>query len=431
MLNTLAHGVGSRGDLPLPLWQFTWAATAALVVSFVALGVLWTQPRLAGAAIGRAIGGTKLVAIAEPVARTASFLLYLLVLAAGLFGTDTAAANINPVTLYVIFWVVLQGVCVALGDVWKVLSPFDTMAIGLARFRREPTEVADVAAWFAPLGALGFLFLELAHPSGDSPRVLGVAVLIYSVAVMTAVWLWGRRWLREGETFAVLFGLLGTLAPLGSDGHGRLRLRPPLSGLASVRVTPAATALILIVLGGTSFDGLSESEFWVDLVGRHQGWTDAWWKMFGLIDAIVAVSGLYLIGVWAMVRATGRPMRELSTRFAPSLMPIVFGYTVAHYLQLAVDETQTFVFRLSDPFGRGWDLFGGADATIDFSIISVDLIAWLQAIAIVLGHIAGVIVAHDLAVANFDRRNAMRSQYLMLLVMVIYSVIGLWLLLNA
>ena len=112
-------------------------------------------------------------------------------------------------------------------------------------------------------------------------------------------------------------------------------------------------------------------------------------------------------------------------------MPIVFGYTVAHYLQLAVDETQTFVFRLSDPFGRGWDLFGGVDATIDFSIISVDLIAWLQAIAIVLGHIGGVIVAHDLAVATFDRRNAMRSQYVMLLVMVIYSVIGLWLLLNA
>jgi hypothetical protein len=132
-----------------------------------------------------------------------------------------------------------------------------------------------------------------------------------------------------------------------------------------------------------------------------------------------------------MANITGRNPRVLASVFAPSLVPIVFGYTVAHYLQLGVDETQSFVFRLSDPFGQGWDLFGGAGATINFDIISVGFIAWLQALAVVVGHIAGVLVAHDRAVAVFDERDAMRSQYVMLFVMVLYSVLGLWLLLNA
>ena len=54
----LAHGVGSRGTLPLPLWQFSWAAIAALVLSFLALGALWRTPKLTDAA-GRAVPGSR------------------------------------------------------------------------------------------------------------------------------------------------------------------------------------------------------------------------------------------------------------------------------------------------------------------------------------------------------------------------------------
>ena len=41
-----AHGIVGREDLPIPRWLFGWAATAVLVISFVALAVLWPQPRL-------------------------------------------------------------------------------------------------------------------------------------------------------------------------------------------------------------------------------------------------------------------------------------------------------------------------------------------------------------------------------------------------
>ena len=189
-LVTLAHGVGSRGDLPLPLWQFVWAAVASIVISFVALGALWTTPRLAEAAAGRGLGWTRgLLRVLEPVARAAAFALFLLVLAAGLFGTDTATANVNPVTVYVVLWVVLQILIPIIGNVWRVLDPIDTIAMGLDRLRPAPSVQAPAwTHWFAPLGAFAFIFLELIHPSGDSPRTLGIAMLVYVGVAGAGAW---------------------------------------------------------------------------------------------------------------------------------------------------------------------------------------------------------------------------------------------------
>lgn len=433
-LAVLAHGIGSRGDLPLPLWQFVWAAVASIVISFVALGALWTTPRLAEAAEGHGLGWTRgLLRVLEPTARAASFLLFLLALAAGLFGTDETGDNINPVTIYVLLWVVLQILIPVIGNVWRVLDPIDTLAMGVQRVRPAPqVEAPGWSHWWAPVGAGLFLFMELIHPAGDGPRNLGIAMVIYVAVSLAGVWKWGRGWLRTSELFAVHFHLLAAMAPVErNEDTGRLHLRAPFSGLAAMTITPVGTAVLLVVLGGVTFDGLGESELWRDLIGRHSGWTNAWYRLGGLVVSTAALAALYLGSVRSMANITGRDERTLANVFAPSLVPIVFGYTIAHYLQLAVDETQTFVFRLSDPFGRGWDLFGGADAQIDFDLISVDGIAWVQALSVVIGHIAGVLVAHDRAVAVFDERDALRSQYVMLFVMVLYSVLGLWLLLNA
>jgi hypothetical protein len=430
---TLAHGVGSRGDLPLPLWQFVWAATAAIVISFIALGALWASPWLAEAAEGIGLGWTKgALRLLQPAARWVSFVLFVLVLATGLFGANETNNNLNPVTVYVLLWVAMQILVPLIGDVWKVISPFDTMARVLDSMRAPPeAEAPSWSHWFAPAGAALFIFMELIHPQGDAPRNLAIAMLVYSLVTMAGVWRWGRGWLRDSELFTVHFGLLGAMAPLARDDEGQIRLRAPLSGLAAMTITPIGTAVLLVVLGGVTFDGFGESELWRDIVGRHSGWDNALWRLGGLVTVTAAASALYLGSIRSMANITGRNPRVLASVFAPSLVPIVFGYTVAHYLQLGVDETQSFVFRLSDPFGQGWDLFGGAGATINFDIISVGFIAWLQALAVVVGHIAGVLVAHDRAVAVFDERDAMRSQYVMLFVMVLYSVLGLWLLLNA
>lgn len=432
-----AHGLGSRGQLPLPVWMFTWAAAIALVVSFVALGVLWTRPQLDRLAAGRTLvpaGGA--VTAVRAVGQAVALALYLLCLVAGLAGADVTSDNILPVTIYVIVWVgalLLSGLA---GDLWGAVNPIATVARGVEAVARraghEPGEPpARLGQWPAALGLLVFLFYELGHPSGAQPRNLGYLLAVHLVVSIVAAVLWGADWVAEHEPFSALLAWVGAMGPLFRRPEGGVALRPPMSGLARMPVVSGTAVALLVVLGGTTYDGFSQSGLARDLLGRPSGWGGAFTHLLGLFGSIAVIGLLYAIGIWWTSRVTGMEVRRAATAFAPSLAPIVFGYAVAHYFQFLVDESQSFVFRLSDPLGRGWDLFGGADGLINFNLINVNLLAWLQVLAILVGHIGAVVVAHDRSVELFDVGHSLRSQFAMLLVMVAYSTLGLWLLLNA
>lgn len=446
----LAHGVGSRGDLPLPLWMFAWGSALAIVVSFVALGMLWTTPRLAEASQGRLLVALRpagrsrsardlIVEVVVAVGRAAALGLFVLSVWAGLFGANDDSNNILPVTLYVIVWVGATLVNGLVGDVWRVISPINTLAlVGRALNRRVRGDaVAQPAAppvwlgnWGAAAGLFVFLFYELAHPNGSDPRPLAWMLVVHTVISLSLAARFGAQWIADNEPLAVL---LTRLAAMGAFFRGKagLRGRAPMTGLA-VMPTPAGTlATLLVVLGGTTFDGFAESEAGRAVLGRPQGWGGALTLTAGLVVSIMAISLFFLIGVWWTTRVTGIDRKTAADAFTPSLDPIVFGYAIAHYAQLLVDESQTFVFRLSDPAGLGWDLFGGADGRVDFNLISVDLIAWIQVLAILFGHVGAVVVAHDRSLELFKAGESLRSQFAMLLVMVAYSTLGLWLLLNA
>ncbi len=442
----LAHGVGSRGDLPLPLWMFTWAAAITLVGSFVALGVLWTRPQLVAAAQGRtlAVGSTPVsgqrrlpaaLTVVQAVGRTVALALFVVSLWAGLFGTNDTSNNLLPVTLYVVVWVGAQLVGGLIGDVWGAISPLTTVAIGAEHLGRAigvPTgqPPAWLGQWPAAAGLFVFLFYELAHPSGSAPRTLGWMLLVHTVVCAGLAMVWGARWVADNEPFAALFAMIGSMAPLFVT-EGRFAVRAPMAGLATMPVKAGTLATLLVVLGGTTYDGFSESEIGRDVLGRTSGWGGAITETWALGASVLVIAALYGVGVWWTSRVTEMSVGEAAQAFAPSLVPIVFGYAIAHYAQLLVDETQSFVFRLSDPGGLGWDLFGGADGRIDFNLISVDLIAWIQVLAILFGHVGAILVAHDRAIERFAPGESLRSQFAMLLVMVAYSTLGLWLLLNA
>ena len=115
--------------------------------------------------------------------------------------------------------------------------------------------------------------------------------------------------------------------------------------------------------------------------------------------------------------------------FIASLVPIAFAYAVAHYFSLLVFDGQNLIALASDPFGRGWDLFGTIDQTVNYRLVSVRTIALVQAGAIVVGHVSGVLVAHDRAVERYRPNLAVRSQYPLLAVMIAYTVGGLAILL--
>jgi hypothetical protein len=151
----------------------------------------------------------------------------------------------------------------------------------------------------------------------------------------------------------------------------------------------------------------------------------------GLAFVIGVVALAYVGAMRVAAGVTAKEPTALVLTFLHSLVPIALAYAVAHYFSLFVFEGQSAFALVSDPLGRGWDLFGSADRRVDYRLVSTSTIAWVQAAAIVVGHVVGVVLAHDRAVALFERRRATRSQEPLLGVMVAYTVGGLLLLLGA
>jgi hypothetical protein len=431
----LAHGIGNRSDLPLPLPLFTLGVLVALVASFIILGIRWTEPRLAEASAGRALVEYRVVQVSHWVGRIAAFALYLVCLYAGFFGLDARDRNILPVTLYVVVWIGAPTIGGLIGDLWAAINPIDTLARlaeGLSRLlgRVPGAGPAFLGHWPATLGIVIFLFYELTHPTGADPRTLARLLAVHAAFTVVTGFLWGAKWVTAHEPFSVFFAKVANMAPLyRSEDGGMIRVRWPMSGLSRMAVLPGTAALLLVTIGGTSFDGFSESAIGRDIFGNSVGRGLVFAELSGLAVSIALVTLLYVIGVLWMTRVTDIDFASAWREFTPSLVPIAFGYAVAHYFRLLVDETQSFVFRLSDPFGQGWDLFGGSDGLI--WRINLTVVAWIQVSAILVGHVGAVMVAHDRSLELFPPVKSLQSQFAMLFVMVAYSTIGLWLLLTA
>jgi hypothetical protein len=108
-----------------------------------------------------------------------------------------------------------------------------------------------------------------------------------------------------------------------------------------------------------------------------------------------------------------------------SLVPIAIGYAVAHYFSFGMFQGQEGLLLATDPFGRGWDLLGTSGTRIDYAFLGTGLIAAVQIGAIVLGHVLGVVAAHDRAAHLFRRRQLRRAQYPLLAAMVAFTAGGI------
>lgn len=439
----LAHGIGVRGDLPIPVWMFAYVAGAALVISFLLLGSFWPKPKLEGRFTPRT-----LPAAVQPLARGLGVVLRLfglamfaVVLWASIAGDLGAYATIAPIAVYVGFWVALLFVSAVFGDVWRLLSPWETLALVGSAVRRRffghvpphrlwrPDPVRS--GWLGVVVVLCFAALELVHPNPPETRILGIAIAAYSVLMLAGASLWGREWLRHAEGFGVIFRHIGTMGILCGDGQGRLAVRPPVVGLASLRMTLPHAFVLLLMPGTTSFDGISRTEWWAGLLGARVGWDTVGFGTFGLLQFAANFVVLYIAAMAVGAALTRTPLRQMLTDFAPSIVPIAFAYHIGHYFSLVVFEGQNFLALLSRPFGGSADLFGTAHFEVNYLLVSTGAIALVQAITTVAGHLAGVVLAHDKAVARFRPRDALRSQYGLLVMMLAFTVTGIFLLLNA
>jgi hypothetical protein len=421
-----------------------------LVVSFVLLGALWRRPVLAARRDGRDVSAALSAFVVGPLrvaVQALSVVLFVVVWASALFGDTDPFRNLAPTWVYVIFWLGIPALSAVLGNVWRALSPWRALADLYVWLRElgggEARPLAEYPVWLgrwpAAVTLFAFAALELAYSDPASPRALAFAIALYTYVALFGMASFGREaWTRYGEGFAVYFGLLARIAPLHVD-EGRLRLRWPLTGLAEKDATPGTVAFAGVMLGTVLFDGYSRTTTWQDLMARLEAPYVVDRPTVGEILVTLAsvgglVAGVLLIALAyqaasAAARWTVNAPRSLVPDFVLSLVPIAFVYVVAHYATLFLVQGQFAVPLLSDPLGRGWNLFGTAHVTPDLTVLSPNTTWYVQVVALVTGHVAGLALAHDRAVTLFsDRRDALRSQYAMLGLMVLYTVGGLWVL---
>jgi hypothetical protein len=449
----LAHGLVQRANLPLPEWLFGWAAAVVLVVSFVALAILWPQPRLERdrwrslpGALGRLLGSRGL----EVALGALGVGLLALVLVAGFAGSLNSKSNFAPMFVFNTFWVGLAFASALFGDLFRALNPW--RAIGrasgwvLRSGRRAParrTYPERLGVWPAAAGLLAFTWVELVSGWSEQPRTLGLVVALYVAAMLAGQAVYGvERWNARADGFSVYFNLLSRIAPF--ETRGRVAgVRPLLGGLPRLPIVPGLIAFVAVMIGTVTFDGLSQGRVWSDAsapledalttAGLSLKSAQMCAQTAGMVVCVALVAGFYALGSrYAHRLAPGLSAERLRRGFVHALVPIALVYVAAHYLTFLLFEGQEIAYLVSDPLGRGWDVFGTASAATDYGVISQNQAWYAQVGCVVAGHVAALMLAHDRALALYGQpRAAARSQYAMLAIMVGFTTLALWLLAQA
>jgi len=431
-----AHGVGSRQDLPLPFTAVLIGAAVALLVSFVALGALWPEPQLradSGVPLPSVLARTLSSPVFKGVWVTLALLLTAWTLMALVFGVDDAN-NPVPYVAYVWMWVGLAILSLIFGPIWAWLNPIRWLHSGVARLARLDPESSmttwSPGYWPAALGLFAFTWLELIAPNSTTLPVLRVAIGSFVLIDLLGALVFGRGWFARADPFEVWSRLYGSLSPLARRPDRVWVLRTPLHGANAVALDRGLLATAAVMLGGTAYDGFSSEPRWFTFV-QSSDLPPEVLMTAGLLGMCLVVALSLDLAAAVSARLAGVPVRGLAGQFAPSLLPIAAGYVVAHYWSLWIFEGQNTLNKLSDPLGIGANWLGTGGLTANTALLQPTLVATIQVVAIVTGHLMGVVLAHERAVTLFERRHAVIGQVPLLVLMVGYTCGGLLLLFSS
>jgi hypothetical protein len=366
----------------------------------------------------------------------------------GYLGPSSGADNFAPTFILITFWVGLVFASILFGDLFRAFSPWRAIGrvTGAALGRRRPAPLPypeRLGRWPAAAVLLIFPWIELVGRWDSVPKTLVSAALGYTVITFAMQAIYGTEmWSRRGEGFAVYFNLFARCSIFETRDRV-VGVRPPLSGLPKLDPAPGTVAVVVVMIGTVTFDGLSQGPVWNSLsphlqdvftgIGFGAGSAERLAGTLGLMFGVGLVAGFYQLGMDGTRSVGGNlSLEKLRVTFIHTLVPIAAVYVAAHYLTYFLFEGQRIEYLASDPFGQGWDLFGSAASGINYSLLSQNGAWYLEVLFVVLGHMAALTLAHDKALVVYggQAKTAVRSQYWMLGVMVGFTSLALWLLAN-
>ena len=435
-----AHGLGGGSDLPIPASLAVAGGTVALALSFVILLFAWRRPRfgderhqrrvpevLASMLDGRALA---------VLLRVAGMVLFGFTVWAALAGPDLLN---NPAfgVVYVWLWVGLVPASLLFGRVFRAVSPVRTLHLLLAKaLGVKPDQglwayPAWLGYWPAAGGLFAFVWMELVYPRATYLGPLQLWFAAYLAAMLIGGAVFGQRWLERADPFEVYSTLVAHLSVWGRDRAGALVTTTPLRNLARLRPEAGLVAVVAVLLGSTAFDSFRGSQTWVQYIQTTT--LNVEWLNTGLLLAAVLLVGVtFTAASMATGLDPGDTRRHLPRQFAHSIVPIIVGYMIAHYFTFFVETGQQTLIQASDPMGTGANLLGTAGWQVNYWLsLHPTFLATTKVLAIVTGHVLGVIAAHDRALQVLPGRHQISGQLALLAAMVLYTFGGLYLLFGA
>lgn len=397
-LTVLAHPLLETGGLPLP--PLALAAVAVLAVLGAAL-LPRSAPRPAPEATSPRLGA------AAVVGRVVGLLVLVVAVVAGRTGRNEVARNLAPALIVGAGWPVLVAASAVLGRVWDRLDPWDSLARAAAPLAGDREEEAGGHVWWAVPGAAGLVWYLAAYRQALLPQTVATALILYTVVTLAGCLALGRqRWLHRAEVIGILLRWIGLIP------RRRLLGWDPPSGAAVV---------LGLVAGGLLFAPLRASALLNPLIFALPQVPAEWVGV-----AVTATLGAAL--GWAGHRAAAR--RGTPAVAAVALVPMVAAVALTaalHRGQLLL-AAQLLPGLVSDPLGRGWDLFGTAGLPQAQQRVSASVLEGVQAgVLLVGGAVAGSVsrqrAALQAATANHARR-ATTSVALMISVIVAAGVLA-------
>ena len=430
------HGLGGAQDLPISRELAILGAAAAVAVSFVVLALAWRTPRYDAATTGRP-APARLVAVVDSMAWRVLLrgvglvsLLYLVLVA--LAGKDLLT---NPIfgIFYVWIWVGMVPASLLFGRVWRAISPWRLLNTGLARITGAEPDAGlysypeRLGRWPAAFALFAFVWFELVDTHNTELGQVTFWCAVYLAAMVVGGALFGNTFYANADPFEVYSSLVAQVSVWGRR-DGVLVLRSPLANLDTTPPGPGLLAVVAVLFGSTAFDAFRESTRWLVYI-QGNGAPLMLQNTLGLAGFCAGVALVFWIACVSTGVVPGQSRRGLPSRFAHSLVPIIIGYIVAHYLSYFVEIGTYTLIQASDPLGNGSNVLGTGGLTVPYWLsYHPTFLAECKVAAVVTGHVVGVIAAHERATKVLPKRHQLTGQLPLLAAMIAFTVGGLYLL---
>lgn len=464
-----AHGLslaaGTREPLTVPTWLFLTTGGATVGASFLLASFVTDRSFIASihewrtdlshtgllprsrARSNRSKGLTR-HRLLSGIVSVVGLVGLVAVVVIGFIGPETPAENASYLLVWVGWWAGFTMSTYLVGNSWPALNPWRTIASVLPTFDRPYPD--RFGAWPATVGLIALVYLEIVGPpvvlSGTftPPSFIATLAIGYSIVTFAGTIRYGDAWFDRADPVSHVFQYYGRVAPFSYDrpnsdggfaGEGTAETNETsagfharLPGMALSRPHfvdgPDEVAFVVALLWATTYDGLVATPFWADLL-RPLNVSGLTARIVYLVVMIVGFV-LFLTFFRLAVRASREMLEahvtraELAARFTPPLLAIAAGYHLAHYLGYFLSLSPALVESLLSPLSASG------------SYLTLTLPEWFGGVglaSVLAGHVLAIWVTHSSAYDRFPSRlQAIRSQYPIIAVMILYTMTSLWIL---